>query len=60
MSEMAIVNASPLIFLARTQFLPLLQLAAPEVLVPTAVAGEIKARGTVDPASASDSGTPPS
>jgi hypothetical protein len=38
MSEMAIVNASPLIFLARTQFLPLLQLAAPEVLVPTAVA----------------------
>lgn len=34
MSEPAICNASPLIYLARTNLLHLLQLAAPEVLVP--------------------------
>jgi len=50
MRAQAIVNASPLIFLARTQFLHLLQLAAPQVLVPSAVVREVKVRGASDPA----------
>ena len=50
MSEQAVVNASPVIYLARTAYLHLLQLAAPEVLIPRAVAIEIKARGPSDPA----------
>lgn len=49
MGETAVTNASPLIFLARTQYLYLLQIAAPEVLVPQAVAQEIEARGPSDP-----------
>jgi len=49
MSETAVVNASPVIYLARTNYLHLLQLAAPEVLIPRAVAAEIKARGPSDP-----------
>jgi len=50
MSETAVVNASPLIYLARSKFLHLLQLAAPEVLVPRSVAAEVVARGPSDPA----------
>ncbi len=50
MSESAICNASPLIYLARTNLLQLLQLAAPEILIPKAVALEIGARGPSDPA----------
>jgi predicted nucleic acid-binding protein len=50
MSEMAVVNASPIIYLARTKFLHLLHLTAPEVLIPRAVAAEIEARGPSDPA----------
>ncbi len=50
MSEAAVVNASPLIYLARTKFLHLLQLAAPEVLIPRVVVSEIEARGPSDPA----------
>jgi predicted nucleic acid-binding protein len=50
MSETAVVNASPLIYLSRSPFLHLLQLAAPEVLVPRTVAAEIAARGPDDPA----------
>lgn len=50
MSDAAVVNASPLIYLARSPFFHLLQLAAPEVLVPRAVAAEIVARGPDDPA----------
>jgi predicted nucleic acid-binding protein len=50
MIETAVANASPLIYLARTNFLHFLQLAAPEVHIPRAVATEIEARGTSDPA----------
>jgi predicted nucleic acid-binding protein len=49
MSETAVVNASPVIYLARTGYLHLLQLAAPEVLIPAPVAAEIAARGSTDP-----------
>jgi predicted nucleic acid-binding protein len=58
MSESAVVNASPLIYLARSPFLHLLQLAAPEVLVPQAVAAEILARGSSDPAARALAETP--
>jgi hypothetical protein len=37
MSESAVADASPLIYLARAQFLHLLQLAAPEVFIPSSV-----------------------
>jgi predicted nucleic acid-binding protein len=57
MSE-AVVNASPLIYLARTQYLDLLQLAAPVVLVPQPVAAEIEARGAADPAARALAETP--
>ena len=49
MGELAITNASPLIYLARTNLLHLLQLAAPEVLVP---------RGPSDPAARALAETP--
>jgi predicted nucleic acid-binding protein len=50
MSRTAVVNASPLIYLARANLLHLLQLAAPEVLIPGMVAAEIHKRGPSDPA----------
>lgn len=58
MSETAIVNASPLIYLARTKFLHLLKLAAPEILIPRSVAAEVAARGPSDPAARALSETP--
>lgn len=58
MSETAVVNASPLIYLARTQFLHLFQLAPPEVLIPRAVAAEVAARGSSDPAACALAETP--
>jgi predicted nucleic acid-binding protein len=58
MSEMAVANASPLIYLARTKLLHLLQLAAPEVLIPEMVAAEIQARGSSDPAARALAETP--
>ena len=58
MSETAVADASPLIYLARTQSLHLLQLAAPEVFIPRAVALEIEARGPADPAARALSITP--
>ncbi len=42
MPDQAVVNASPLIFLAKSGRLEFLQLAAPEILVPAAVAAEIR------------------
>lgn len=48
-AERAVVNASPLIFLARAGLIDLLQLVSPEVIVPEEVASEIKRRGKGDP-----------
>ncbi len=49
MDDVAYVDASPLIFLARTGLLEQLRLAAVRVVVPVAVAAEIRARGADDP-----------
>ena len=48
-AERAVVNASPLIFLCRAGLIDLLQLISSEVIVPEAVAAEIKVRGETDP-----------
>lgn len=48
MAERPAVNASPLIFLSRAGLLDFLQLVAPELIVPAAVATEIQQRGTTD------------
>jgi predicted nucleic acid-binding protein len=45
-----VVDASPLIVLARTNLLPLLHLAGDPILVPRAVAQEVLGRGQGDPA----------
>ena len=49
MIDRAVVNSSPIIYLARANFLHLLKLAAPRVEVPEIVAAEITARGEIDP-----------
>ena len=49
MAERPVVNASPLIFLSKGNLLDLLKLAGEEVVVPAAVAGEIRKRGATDP-----------
>ncbi|HJP94365.1 MAG TPA: DUF3368 domain-containing protein [Pyrinomonadaceae bacterium] len=49
MAEHAVVNASPLIFLSRAGLIDLLQLISFEIIVPEAVAAEIKFRGNSDP-----------
>ena len=48
MAEQAIVNASPLIFLARSHHLDLLQAFASEIWMPEPVADEIRQRGSHD------------
>jgi predicted nucleic acid-binding protein len=49
LAHRAAVNASPLILLARGGLIRLLNLAAPEVVVPLAVAEEVRRRGASDP-----------
>jgi predicted nucleic acid-binding protein len=51
------VNASPLIFLTRAGLLNLLQLVAPEFVVPAPVADEIRSFGSGDPAASALDGT---
>ncbi len=48
MSSMAVVNASPLIYLARSDLFHLLRQAGEDVVVTEAVASEILARGKED------------
>jgi predicted nucleic acid-binding protein len=48
-AERAVANASPLILLARGACFDFLRLAGTEVLVPAAVAAEIRRRGAADP-----------
>ncbi|MGH8614523.1 MAG: DUF3368 domain-containing protein [Gammaproteobacteria bacterium] len=50
MPDQAVVNASPLIFLAQADRLEFLQYAASEILVPAAVSAEIRQQGATDPA----------
>ena len=52
MTDSAVVNASPLIYLARADLLGLLQPAADQVYVTDVVAAEILARGDDDPTAA--------
>jgi len=49
MPDSCVVNASPLILLARGGHLDLLREFAPHVWVPSAVAEEIRRRGATDP-----------
>lgn len=50
MAEPAVVNASPLIYLARGGCFELLQVASAQVLVPMSVDQELRRRGQSDPA----------
>jgi predicted nucleic acid-binding protein len=58
LAERPAVNASPLIYLAGTDFLSLLQIAGPDVVVPAPVAEEIRAGGAADAAVQALASTP--
>lgn len=58
MAESPVVDASPLIYLARGRLLELLRVAGEAVVVPQAVADEILRRGDHDPAVAALTSTP--
>jgi predicted nucleic acid-binding protein len=47
-TENPAINTSPLIFLSKSNFLHLLQIVSPQILVPEAVAAEILAYGETD------------
>lgn len=49
MGDAAVVDASPLIYLAHAELIHLLQLASPRILVTTTVSREIRRRGAADP-----------
>ncbi|MBN1773607.1 MAG: DUF3368 domain-containing protein [Deltaproteobacteria bacterium] len=50
MAEVPVVNASPIIYLARAEELALLQVLGPEAVVPEPVVRELLRRGPADPA----------
>jgi predicted nucleic acid-binding protein len=50
LAERTAVNASPLIYLSRAGLIQLLQLVGAEIVVPLAVAQELRRRGPEDPA----------
>lgn len=50
MADQAVVNTSPLVFLARAGLFDLLTIAAPAIVVPTEVAAELRRRGDADAA----------
>jgi predicted nucleic acid-binding protein len=58
LAERPAVNASPLIYLSRGGLVELLQLVAPEIVVPLAVAQELRRRGPEDPAVAALASNP--
>ena len=58
MAERPTVNASPLIFLSKGGLLDLLKLAGEEIIVPEAVATEIRRRSATDPTVHALEGTP--
>lgn len=58
LARAAVVNASPLIYLSQTAQLELLRLAAEEVLVPRAVADEVRRWGDEDAAVRALAATP--
>lgn len=58
MSEVPVVDASPLIHLSRAGFLNLLGVLSKPVRVPTAVAEEVRAKGEGDPTASALASTP--
>lgn len=56
-AEPAVINASPLIFLSRSDRVDLLNLVSDEIIVPATVAGEILRRGREDPTARTLAGT---
>lgn len=58
MADAAVVNASPLIFLAKAGFVDLLRVASPQIMVPEQVALEIGRRGPDDVTAKALAGTP--
>ncbi len=58
MTDVAVVNASPLIYLSETGRLELLRLAGQQIVVPQAVAEEVRRWGSEDPAVRALAATP--